>query len=339
MSNSPKGSKAQASAVASFKAALRNNNGTERQNKCGVKASRAESLAFWNHFRQRNPNVTADEIRAMQRQLAAIRKKYKRGVDRSNGVSTTGYLLTAHSWRRLDFGDDDEGLWRKKLSFIPVVSVGSFGEENLAKLRLVHESLVEVVRLRGGGRKTTKHQTGKSLGRTVMSGGRVPDTLRQGNPAVTHVSGTIQLAKFADEGLQKEVTKVVTACVEEAFGKEGWYKAAKQCFAGVQVDRRLPESSLPASNIWWSWNSHKSQAHIDANAVPPCFVFCPYSYNGAELLCCDNRKIPLTAGRVVGGSWHRFPHCNDTLYGDEDRYSFVVYFDYRMLKRSFLTKL
>ena len=94
-------------------------------------------------------------------------------------------------------GDHKEELWKRKLSFVPVVSLGHFGAENLAKLRQVHKCLVEVVRMRGGGVVTKKYQSGTSCGRTVVSGGRVPKALIDGNPDVKRPSGTIQLKDFS----------------------------------------------------------------------------------------------------------------------------------------------
>lgn len=331
--NFPHGPHERALAISAFEKTVRE--GDVKKIKFGVKSSRATSLAFWRDYREKNPSLTASDIRALQRRIAALRKKQKRQSDRANGVGTQGVLITGHAWRRLQLGDYK--MWEVKLSFIPTVSIGRFGKENLAKLQKVHEQLVKAVRLRGGAKKTTKHQSGTSVGRTVMSGGRIAATLRNKHRHVERPSGTIQLKNFVDASLQKETIETVTACVEEAFGCQGWYKAAKSCFANVPEERRLPFSSLPASNIWWSWTSHKSQAHIDTNVVPPCFVMCPYSYCGAELLC-GNRRMPLDAGCVVGGSWHRLPHCNDKLLNDTERYSFVVYFDYRMLNESYLVK-
>ena len=333
----PEGAAARAAAIALFEATLRN--GRRRGSYCGVKASRAESLAFWDWCRRQNPTVTACTIRALQRKVAALRKKRKRSLDRLNGVGTMGDLLSEHRWRTLSLGDHEEKVWREKLSFVPVVSIGSFSSQNVRKLQEVQERLVKAVRLRGGAHKTKTHQSGRSVGRTVVSGGRVPSDVRERNASVNHVSGTVQLAKFTNERLQKDVTAMLTACIEEAFGDRGWYKAAKLCFEKVPLDWRLPGSSLPASSIWWNWNSRKSRVHIDTNAVLPCFVLCPYSREGAELLCAaGERKIPMSVGRVVGGCWHRFPHCNDVLRGKDKRYSFVVYFDSRMLNRSYLAK-
>ena len=343
MESFPSGACERALSMQSFKDALAN--GDMQVARYGVKASRAKSLAFWKDYRKKHSALTDIDIRALQRKEAANRKRAKRRSDIANGVGTMGRLILEHEWRKLCVGDYAEEVWKNKLSFVPVVSLGRVGSENLSKLRKVNERLVEVVRLRGGASKikrhaskTKSHQTGTSLGRTVVSGGRIPAALSDINQDVERPSGTIQFKKFPDATLQRETIEVVTDCVEEAFGSQGWYKAAKTCFAEVPRDRRLPHSSLPASNIWWSWKSHKSPVHIDTNVVPPCFVFCPYTYAGAELLC-NGRKMPLDSGLVVGGSWHRFPHCNNNLLDNKvERYSFVVYFDYRMLNKSFLTK-
>ena len=242
-------------------------------------------------------------------------------------------------------GDHKEDAWRKKLSFMPSVKIGQVGSHNLAKLQRINQQLVEAVRLRGGGRTTKKHKRGQSVGRTV---GQAYASLKAKHPG-RKISGTVQLSKgmaSIDSALQVETIATITACIEEAFGSQNWYKATKECFEQVPSDRRLPGGVVPGSCLWWSWkgvgetppDENPYGVHIDDNAVPPCFVLCPHTYNGAELLLGEcNQKIPMQAGRVVGGAWHRFPHCNDTLYGDEDRYSFVVYFDYRMLNPNYMS--
>jgi hypothetical protein len=236
-------------------------------------------------------------------------------------------------------GDHKEEVWRDKLSFIPLAKTNNFGEKNQARLRRIQDRL-EAIRIRGGLNitATNKHQNGTSFGMTVCPGGRRPNNPRERH---SHFSGTIQLKQFKDQELQstqKEVIACITACIEEAYGRSHWYVACKEAFKNVPLNRRLPESSLPALNIWWSWNEHESVPHIDINTTAPCFVLTPYTYNGAELLCGTNLlKIPLKAGNVVGGSWNRHPHCNDTLLSG-DRFSFVAYFDYRMLGPTYWLK-
>lgn len=298
-----------------------------------ARPSRKVALAKWKAVREQNPTLTDADIRKMQRQEAAEKKKQTREELRRLGVSTKGTLLAKHSWRKLDMGD--QSAWTHKLSFIPVAQVRPFGEKNLDKLRSVHKRLVDVVRLRGGT-KTTQHQTGQSVGVTVAPGGRRPSDPQESNPE--RYSGTIQLKKFNNpemQRLQEDLITTVTACIEEAFGCLLWYRAVKEAFEKVPGNRRLPNCPLPVSNIWWNWNVNKSTAHIDSNTISPCFVFTPYTYHGAELLCgAGNLKIPMHAGEIIGGSWQRFPHCSDTLWSGE-RYSFVAYFDYRMLQDTY----
>ena len=135
-----------------------------------------------------------------------------------------------------------------------------------------------------------------------------------------------------------EVQQVVTACIEEAFSHVKWYKVVKEVFRRVPESRRLPNSSMPASNIWWNWNDHESPVHINWNAVAPCFVLTPYTYKGAELLCqAKNMKISMKAGQAVGGGWQQFPHSSDKLHS-VNRYSFVVYFDCHCMDKSYWVK-
>ena len=302
------------------------------------RSSRQEALAKWKKIRAENPSLSEADVKALQQKEAAARKKITREANRKNGVSTKGELSMRNLWRVLRMGDFKEEIWKEKLSFVPIAHVGTFGKDNLLRLQRLHNRLVEQVRLRGGGQEATatkKHQTGVSLGMTATGGGRRPNNSQEQSIGY---SGTVQLKKFANpimRQLQEEAIATLTICIEEAFGRSPWYQAAKKVLKHVPLNRRLPNSSLPASSIWWNWNEHKSKPHVDDNAVSPCFVLTPYTYDGAALLSgASNRKIPMVAGEVVGGSWQSFPHCNDTLRSG-DRYSFVVYLDYRMLRESY----
>lgn len=302
-----------------------------------VRAGRRDALARWRGIREAYPALLPKDIKKMQRAEDARKRREARAAYRLNGVSHCGRLLVSHSWRVLKMGDSDEAVWKRKLSFVPVVHVGKFGKDNLAKLQLLQENMVRVFRLRGGAsssKKTGTHQKGVSLGYSVSPGGAPPKNPRERS---AHYSGTVQMRKHCTaemQALQGEVVNVLTAIIEEAYGHVVWYKALKEAFKNVPKTRRLP-TTVPASGIWWNWNVTKSEVHIDWNTVMPCFVLTPHNYKGAELLIGDsNRKIPMTAGRVVGGSWQRFPHCNGKLWGDE-RYSFVVYYDWRMLGESY----
>lgn len=315
------------------------------QSQLSARTGRREALEKWKRIRTIHPHLTDKEIKALQRCDAVARERKARVAYRAQGVTSKGKLAKDHKWRLIEMGDKME-TWKKKLSFVPAIQVRSFGTENLAKLQSLQDRLVEEVRplrLRGGTAtrvasnttKTKKHQEGKSFGMTV-----VPSGGRPRNPAerTDHYSGTVQFKKYTTptlQVLQMEVIETLTACIEEAFGHMKWYKATKEAFKNIPENRRLPHSSMPASAIWWNWNVAKSVSHIDANVMMPCFVLTPYTYHGAELLSAvTNSKIPMEGGKIVAGSWARFAHCNDELVSGE-RYSFVVYFDYRLLDKNY----
>lgn len=303
-----------------------------------ARSSRKKALAKWKKIREENPMLGDDEIEQMKKAQAAERRKKSRQAKRNEGLSSKGQILRAHRWRMLVMNDRQEATWNNKLSFIPIAQVQSYGKQNLARLQKLHERIVVALRLRGGNGSTTttvRHQKGNSFGVTVAPGGRQPPRPQERSD---HYSGTIQLKQQQNAEtahLQQELIAVVEACIEEAFGVCHWYRAVKHAFKEVPVNRRLPNCKLPVSNIWWNWNVNNSTSHIDKNTTAPCFVFTPYTYKGAELLCAaGNRKIPLKEGQIVGGSWQLWPHCNDKLHSDE-RYSIVAYFDYRMLQDNY----
>jgi hypothetical protein len=334
----PRGASERKDSIATFKSTVEKGSFDGVARKLGLKmVGRKESLEFWRNVKSHFEWLNDEEMRILQRHVAAIRKKNKRHNDRARGISERGRLLPADKWRVIEMGDSHEDVWRKKLSFVPTVQLGTFGPQNLARLQRLQDQLVDAVRLHGGAdvMKTKKHQSGISLGITVAPGGRQPNHPMQGK---NRYSGTIQYKTMRTtkmSQLQTDALSVMTACIEEAFGSTHWYKATKECFKGIPPNRRLPGTTLPASSIWWSWNDHVSKVHIDWNTVAPCFVLTPYTYDGANLLVGEkDRKIPMKAGSVVGGNWQRFPHCNDELLSG-DRYSFVVYFDCRVLQSNY----
>ena len=144
--------------------------------------------------------------------------------------------------------------------------------------------------MRGGASqatKTTKHQEQTSAGMMVCGGRRHPVNAREETPE-SH-SGTIQLKRLSN-GLQDEVMAVVNTCIEEAFGKVWWFKATKDAFQKVPSSHHLPNSTRPASDIWWNQNNHASKTHIDENTVLPCFVLTPNTHDGAELSHCTSEN-------------------------------------------------
>jgi len=331
------GRKGRTIAVKAFQARVDRGDFSSVTSNLGLRGSREESLAFWQQLRKENPWMTDAYIKKLQARWKVAKRRETRQAERENGMGTKGRLLTNQRWRILSMGDREEEIL-KKLSFLPVAQVGCFGKDNCWRLQKIHDRLAQKMLSRQGkggairATKTKKHQNGASMGLTVAPGNTPPAVFKE---RADHYSGTVQLKKYEGElhELRMELIRAVTACVEEAFGSTHWYKVLKEAFKEVPSNRRLPNTTMPASNIWWNWNDHDSTSHIDWNAVAACFVFTPHTYEGAELLC-DGLKIPLTAGKIVGGSWQRFPHCNDKLWGEE-RFSIVVYFDYRVLDRAY----
>jgi hypothetical protein len=69
---------------------------------------------------------------------------------------------------------------------------------------------------------------------------------------------------------------------------------------------------------------------------------CPKTYNGGDLLVYDPYeetvlRAQLPRSKVLGGAWAQHPHCNTFVAEEEDRHSFVIYIDNRMLSDSYKT--
>jgi hypothetical protein len=146
-----------------------------------------------------------------------------------------------------------------------------------------------------------------------------------------------------DEGgsctLQQEVIDMVRTVILEAFGEETWFKEVMHQYSAIPKDRFLADD-IPCSHIWWTKNPKAFHAHIDTNTLAPAFVFCPNTYKGGHLIAQlptgEKRTVKLEEGVVAGGSWAQHPHCNSPVNKGEDRRSFVVYLDHRVISKSYI---
>jgi hypothetical protein len=117
-----------------------------------------------------------------------------------------------------------------------------------------------------------------------------------------------------------------------------------RCLGDIPDAAFLPGSRrFPASAIWWTHSPEALHVHCDTNSLGAAFVFAAVTVNGCDLVVdrpvdCGYQltKFHLTAGKIVGGSWAQYAHCNlPVLDFTIPRRSWVVYLDYRTICASY----
>lgn len=156
-------------------------------------------------------------------------------------------------------------------------------------------------------------------------------------------SGTIQASNLLDKKgcliSRDDVWDLVKEVLEEMYGMCPWYQRA------VKLAEKLNEEAgyhrcipgTPVSGIWITTSAKEASVHIDKNVVGPSFVFSvwmdednPVYLNVSSVDGKKNKRIPL-CGKIVGGMWSTFPHCNSgTNSSNSGRRSWTLYMDHHI---------
>jgi len=337
--------------------------------KAVVQVRRKRQGIDWNQFRRAYPMLKATEIKKIQEKCHQLCRNFKNLAHRhAYGLSIRGVLKDAKD----GFVPFQEGTLKAlpdaRLGFVPLAISESISSKNQDRLEELNDNLL--VRLRGGGEDARDSNRGHSLGHTTVSGGghanralgisgsyhmnkhlrgtRSNDsTLRNG----TRLRGGGQEEDKEEEVewlekwdyLQQEVLDVICDIVLEAYGHCSWFRQVQAKYKDIPSDRLLPGRRIPATHIWYTKDPKAYHVHTDINTQPPAFLMCPKTYNGGDfLLVYDPYKetvlhAKLPKGKILGGAWAQHPHCNTFVAEEEDRHSFVIYIDNRMLSQSYKT--
>jgi hypothetical protein len=218
-----------------------------------------------------------------------------------------------------------------RLAFLPVVSHGVMQPEDLCRLQAVQESLLSVLpklvdAQRGGG------NVGHSIGYTVVSGG-----IHAGRG----IEGSVHLNKHLEKypELQKEVFAVVSDILLSTYGKRTWFVELVRRLTGGDIPEKCFLPGLPVSHILLTDSPKPCDVQCDRNSLGATFVFTAETVAGGDLIVdrpvgsgYQLNTYHLTAGRVVGGSWGQYAHCNlPVLDHAIPQRSWIVYLDYRTI--------
>jgi hypothetical protein len=233
---------------------------------------------------------------------------------------------------------------------------GNMSINNIVRLEALQEQLL--VRLRGGTKKADARDSnsGYSLAKTVVNGGTPAKTHKKSGSV--HNNSTLannrrtenkgrrvpgnekRIQEAEDQSLQDLVYDTICNVTLETFGHKAWFKTLQGQMSEIPDDRLIPGRRVPLSHIWWTSNPKCRHVHLDTNTTGAAFVFCAKSVKGGELVvnhpCLGATKIHLIEGKIVGGLWAQYPHCNEQVDDCEDRHSFVVYLDHRAISQSYI---
>jgi hypothetical protein len=228
-----------------------------------------------------------------------------------------------------------------RLDFLPVVVVRYMSKNHIGRLQDVERRVAEVVPLSpGNGANGRACNHGLSLGLTVAPGG----TNVHGDGGGW--SGSIHLNPHLKRhpALQTEVIELVTDIVLEYYGQDWWFIELMRCLGDIPDSAFLPGTrKIPASAIWWSHSPEEYHVHCDTNALGAVFVFTAVTAPGGELVMdrpCNGdfqlTKFHLSEGKIIGGRWGQFAHCNAPVVDSTiPRRSWVVYLDHRAISSSY----
>jgi hypothetical protein len=318
----------------------------------------------WRKFRCDYPNISNNEIKKMQRKCWELHRTFiRRARKHAYGLSTRGVLMGTVPFQEGTL----KHLPDARLAFVPMAALENISSKNQERLEELDNKLI--VRLRGGGLDARDSNRGHSLGHTAVSGGghanralgisgtyhmnkhlrntRSNDSTLRSGAARMRGGGDEEeeeAVEWLEKGddLQQEVLDVICDIVLEAYGHCSWFRQVQAKYRDIPSDRFLPGRRIPATHIWYTRDPKSYHVHTDINTQPPAFVMCPKTYDGGDLLVWDPYKehvlrAKLPKGKILGGAWAQHPHCNTYVAKKEDRHSFVIYIDNRMLSKSYKT--
>lgn len=316
---------------------------------------------FWTNFREKDLAEYSNEERikicrevkkcVKKEGFIERRKWYGEALGK---VGARELSVLQKSRLTCDWGKDKI---RNDFRFVPELVVSrSITEDTLQRMEDVESRLI--LRLRGGGWDNcpAKQSTGRSLGRTVVSGGTHANK-DQGVSGSTHQSKHFSpqrdrptksaqaMQRYDNERfllreLEEDLLDVISNVLYEAFGRFRWYQIALEKLGGLPAERIVKGGKIPCSHIWWTSTNKAFNIHTDENTVGPAFLFTATTHNGGDLYSYTSqgvRKVTLERGVVVGGRWSQLPHCSSE--SNKGRRSFVLYLDYRMFSKKYVTKL
>jgi hypothetical protein len=299
----------------------------------------AASVATW---RLRRQNLTQDEFAEVKRKHVNARQcekrqQYKQQLNWTARGAAAGIESPEGEEASKGIAYEDvlsETTPDSRLAFLPVVDVRKMTNDQLSRLREVEERVVAVL-----GETTSPHKfagnQGHSIGLTTVSGG---------GHATCGKSGSIHLNKHLKqhEELQDQVLEVVGDILLHCYGKTPWFLGLVEKLKSIPDEAFLPgRRKLPVSHIWLTSSPKVAQVHCDSNSFGAVFIFTAKTVDGGELIVDQPvdggfqvKTYHLTAGKVVGGSWGQYAHCNLPVHDRTvPRRSFVVYLDYRNVSK------
>jgi hypothetical protein len=280
------------------------------------------SKAFWKRIKQGLTEEEFAEKRRVINQKRRLTKKVSGSVLRFEREPST----TSPDFR---------------LGFVPALVIRTMSPHHIGCLQDLEQKLAKVLPLSQGVKSghSKAGNKGYNLGLTVAPGG-IYGSRAKG------ISGSIHRNPHLKRHpkLQEEVIELVIDIILEYYSGESWFIELMRCLGDIPDKAFLPGSRrAPVSAIWWSHSPEAFHVHCDNNSLGAIFIFAAVAAPGCELVIDrpfgDGYQITkrhLSEGKIIGGSWGQYSHCNlPVLDSTIPRRSFVVYLDYRTICTSY----
>jgi hypothetical protein len=289
----------------------------------------SEISTDWNSIKQL---LTPEELQAWRGEK--LKYKQRRERQQKRQLASRAMSSKIPYERSLSRTSPDQ-----RLDFLPVASIKHMSPDLLHRLQDIEQRVVEV--LPESERHKFAGNKGHSVGLTAVSGGT---HARGGKSGSIHLNP--HLKRYSD--LQEEVVTLVRRIILDSYGHLPWFVELTRRLEDIPDHAFLPGArQLPASHIWLTNKPKMCHVHCDSNALGATFIFASTTVDGGELVI--DRPVQggfqvhthhLTAGKILGGSWGQYAHCNLPLQDfSRPRRSWVVYLDYRSISRCYINKV
>jgi Fe-S-cluster containining protein len=294
---------------------------------------RKQMLQFWENIQ---------ELLSIPEELiTTFRDKIKDKVKLTRWRRSKRLITTGRFYRKpcpiMDTSEKNCQYYENPIDFcreLPFGRMKDMSAEHLQRIKNLQQQIMEAIPDEIKKSQNESHP-GKNIAISVCPGGRYKNSY--------HHSPTLFKNYLY---LRLELQQAISDAITDTFGKECWYIKYKKMVAlySDTYDENIKHAlvkDIPCTTIWWNTKTRlENKQHIDDNAHGVAFLFCAETYEGGEINMVNPengevKTIHMTEGKILAGRWSRSIHWNNPVANDKERFSFVVYFDNRILKDSY----
>jgi hypothetical protein len=270
----------------------------------------------------------------------------RRKVDTTKCTKSRMVAVKRHKQLDKPIVSDHEGtiLTEEECMVIPYTTDGCMSQQTLETLQALQAKAIEVAAEdieKSRNKKSETAHTGRNLGTTVVGGG---GHCGDGTSKGSYHPGPFLYKKHLS--LRLQLQQAISNALNEAFGNRKWFRDLKKLVRTYdeKYGKNITDALIgdtPCTAFFFSTSTCKvPKPHIDKNTHGATFLFCVEDYEGGEI----NIEVPGTdmvithhmkPGMILAGRWSRSVHFNNPVAEGVQRYSFICYFDDKILLDGF----